>query len=175
MAADYERRDRVHKAELAGRRTRDETRHKPGVDYAVDVIRLPLHQSHNSSQRIRKPMPNNDAKIAANCGVTPEQYAQMSAHTAGGPLVVAAYVDEDATASALMGGAWHHLGKAQDPNDDQSIDARLDQALDMLKRAKALRAASKTASVSIRRCGLSDNTLLGRWSGCRARCHHRGC
>ena len=72
MAADYERRDRVHKAELAGRRTRDETRHKPGVDYAVDVIRLPLHQSHNSSQRIRQPMPNNDANIAANCGVTPE-------------------------------------------------------------------------------------------------------
>ena len=143
MAVDYERRDRVHKAELAGRRTRDETRHKPGVDCAVDVIRLPLHQSHNSSQRIRKPMPNNDAKIAANCGVTPEQYAQMSAHTAGGPLVVAAYVDEDATAGSLMEGARHHLEKAADDDDDQSVDERLDQALDCLRRAKALRASGK--------------------------------
>ena len=145
MAACAERKKRERKAALAGRHSLDEPRHKPGVGYNVGVASddlIPIH-SQNSSQRIKKPMPSQDARIAANCGVTPEQYAQMSAHTADGPLVVAAYVDEDATAGSLMEGARHHLAKAADDDDDQSVDARLDQALDMLKRAKALRASGR--------------------------------
>ncbi len=98
--ADYEKRDRVHKAELAGRASFDEPRPQRGVGIAIDVARIPLFSeipiSHNHSHTRTTTM-SDALTIAANLGVRAGELATMAAQTKEGkPLSPNSYLSAEA-------------------------------------------------------------------------------
>lgn len=104
----------------------------------ADCVAIPIIQNRRNS------MPNEDIKIAANCGVSAEDFAAMRAQTKGKPLSPNAYLvdDDQTTAGDLIDQSRDHLARMMDENDGIAPDERLDRAIECLQRAKALRAGT---------------------------------